>query len=88
MKIARALHNTAGQPCVSLREAARMLGVSRTRVQQYVKDKRLKAETAPGGIPLMLVPIAEVKAFRRRATGRPREKKEPERCAAGGAKGR
>lgn len=68
----RAFTNAAGEPCVSIRAAAKLLGVSPERVRQYIALNRLPAEPAPGGIPLTLIPIAAVKAFKRQATGRPK----------------
>lgn len=67
------LRNSKNEPCVSLRTAAAMIGVSKTRVEQYIEEDRLPAEKVVGGMVLTLIPLAAVTGFVRRPTGRPRD---------------
>lgn len=67
------LRNSKNEPCVSLRTAAAMIGVSKTRVEHYIAEGRLPAEKVVGGMVLTLIPLAAVQDFERRPTGRPRD---------------
>src|SRR5215469_12391542 len=55
---------------VSIKEAARMLGVSDKRVYAYVEDGRLPAVRAAH---VIMIPIEEVKKFQPKISGRPRK---------------
>lgn len=55
---------------VSIKEAARMLGVSDKRVYAYVEDGRLPAVRAAH---VIMIPIEEVKKFKPKISGRPRK---------------
>lgn len=53
---------------VSIKEAARMLGISDKRVYEYVDEKRLPSMWAAD---VIMIPLDEVKKFKRRSSGRP-----------------
>ena len=55
---------------VSIKEAAKMLGVSDKRVYAYIEDGRLPAVRAAH---VILIPIEEVKKFKPKISGRPRK---------------
>src|SRR5215467_7786745 len=55
---------------VSIKEAAKMLGVSDKRVYAYVEDGRLPAVRAAH---VIMIPIEEVKKFQPKISGRPRK---------------
>jgi excisionase family DNA binding protein len=55
---------------VSIKEAAEMLGLSPSRVYEYVEDGRLSSVRAAH---VILIPIEEVKSFKPNIAGRPRK---------------
>lgn len=55
---------------VSIKEAAKMLGVSDKRVYAYIEDGRLPAVRAAH---VIMIPIEEVKKFKPKILGRPRK---------------
>jgi excisionase family DNA binding protein len=55
---------------VSIKEAAKMLGVSDKRVYAYIEDGRLPAVRAAH---VIMIPIEEVKKFKPKISGRPRK---------------
>jgi excisionase family DNA binding protein len=55
---------------VSIKEAAKMLGVSDKRVYAYIEDGRLPAVRAAH---VIMIPVEEVKKFQPKITGRPRK---------------
>ena len=55
---------------VSIREAAEMLGLSPSRVYEYVEDGRLSSVRAAH---VILIPLEEVKNFKPNIAGRPRK---------------
>src|SRR5713101_5399511 len=55
---------------VSIKEAAKMLGVSDKRVYAYIEDGRLPAVRAAH---VIMIPIEEVKKFQPKISGRPRK---------------
>jgi excisionase family DNA binding protein len=55
---------------VSIKEAAEMLGLSPSRVYEYVEDGRLSSVRAAH---VILIPEEEVKRFKPRIAGRPRK---------------
>lgn len=55
---------------VSIKEAAKMLGVSDKRVYAYIEDRRLPAVRAAH---VIMIPIEEVKKFKPKISGRPRK---------------
>ena len=55
---------------VSIKEAAEMLGLSPSRVYEYVEDGRLSSVRAAH---VILIPIEEVKNFKPNIAGRPRK---------------
>ncbi len=55
---------------VSIKEAAKMLGVSDKRVYAYIEDGRLLAVRAAH---VIMIPIEEVRKFRPKISGRPRK---------------
>jgi excisionase family DNA binding protein len=55
---------------VSTREAAKLLGVSERRVRLYIEMKRLPAVRAAD---VLLLPLDNVKNFKRKIVGRPRK---------------
>ncbi len=64
----------AGRPnipdYVSVKEAAKMLGISDKRVYEYVDAGRLSSVWAAD---VIMIPLDEVKKFKRRSAGRPRK---------------
>jgi len=64
----------AGRPSlpgyVSIKEAAQILGISDKRVYEYVDEGRLPSVWAAD---VIMIPVGEVKKFRRRSSGRPRK---------------
>ena len=64
----------AGRPSlpgyVSIKEAAKILGISDKRVYEYVDEGRLPSMWAAD---VIMIPLAEVKKFKRRSSGRPRK---------------
>lgn len=55
---------------VSIKEAAKLLGVSDKRVYEYVDEGRLPSTWAAD---VIMIPLSEVKKFKRRSSGRPRK---------------
>ncbi len=55
---------------VSIKEAAKMLGVSDKRVYAYIEDGRLPAVRAAH---VIMIPIEEIKKFKPKISGRPRK---------------
>ncbi len=55
---------------VSIKEAAKMLGVSDKRVYAYIEDGRLPAVRAAH---IIMIPIEEVEKFKPKISGRPRK---------------
>ena len=55
---------------VSTKEAARILGISERRVRLYIEMKRLRAVRAAD---VLLLPLDDVKNFKRKIVGRPRK---------------
>src|SRR5258707_3834130 len=55
---------------VSIKEAAEMLGLSPSRVYEYVEDGRLSSVRAAH---VILIPVEEVKNFKPNIAGRPRK---------------
>lgn len=55
---------------VSTKEAARMLGISERRVRLYIEMKRLPAVRAAD---VLMIPVEQVKTFKRQVVGRPRK---------------
>ncbi len=68
------MNEYAGRPnlpgYVSIKEAAKLLGVSDKRVYEYVDEGRLPSTWAAD---VIMIPLAEVKEFKRRSSGRPRK---------------
>lgn len=64
----------AGRPAlpgyVSIKEAAQMLGISDKRVYEYVDEGRLPSLWAAD---VIMIPLEEVRKFKRRSSGRPRK---------------
>ncbi len=59
--------NSRGQACIGLRAAARHLGISPAAVRWAIEAGHLHAEPAEvGGQTLILIPVADVDAYRRR----------------------
>src|SRR6266699_1094960 len=67
------MRNDSDQPGVpgyiSIKEAAGMLGLSPSRVYEYVEDGRLSSVRAAH---VILIPLEEVKNFKPKLSGRPR----------------
>ena len=55
---------------VSTREAAKMLGISERRIRLYIEMKRLPAVRAAD---VLMIPVENVKNFKRNIVGRPRK---------------
>src|SRR5439155_2072085 len=55
---------------VSIKEAAKILGISDKRVYEYVDEGRLSSMWAAD---VIMIPLDEVKQFKRRSSGRPRK---------------
>jgi len=55
---------------VSIKEAAKILGVSDKRVYEYVDEGRLPSMWAAD---VIMIPLDDVKKFKRRSSGRPRK---------------
>src|SRR5258708_25552848 len=55
---------------VSVKEAAKILGISDKRVYEYVDEGRLPSMWAAD---VIMIPVDEVKKFKRRTSGRPRK---------------
>jgi hypothetical protein len=74
----------AGRPnlpgYVSIKEAARILGISDKRVYTYVSDGRLSSMWAAD---VIMIPEQEVLAFKRQSSGRPRKSVPVWRISAG-----
>jgi excisionase family DNA binding protein len=64
---------------VSIKEAAKMLGISERRVYLYIEMKRLPAVRAAD---VLLIPLDAVKNFRRKFVGRPRKNTPPWRISS------
>src|SRR6266567_7438806 len=68
------MNEYAGRPnlpgYVSIKEAARLLGVSDKRVYEYVDEGRLPSTWAAD---VIMIPLDDVKEFKRRSSGRPRK---------------
>jgi|SRR5579859_143512 len=64
----------AGRPSlpgyVSIKEAAKILGISDKRVYEYVDEGRLPSMWAAD---VIMIPLDEIKKFKRRSSGRPRK---------------
>ena len=59
---------------VSVREAARRLGVTRGRVRQLIAEGRLETTTIDGGGPYgysRLIDVSSLNSYRRKPSGRP-----------------
>lgn len=65
---------------VSIKEAAKLLGVSDKRVYEYVDEGRLPSTWAAD---VIMIPLNEVKKFKRRGSGRPRKSVPPWRISSG-----
>ncbi|GHO67431.1 hypothetical protein KSC_063230 [Ktedonobacter sp. SOSP1-52] len=63
---------------VSIKEAAKMLGVSDKRVYAYIEDGRLSAVRAAH---VIMIPVEEVKKFQPKISGRPRKNTPPWRTS-------
>jgi hypothetical protein len=74
----------AGRPnlpgYVSIKEAAKILGVSDKRVYEYVDEGRLPGVWAAD---VIMIPVGEVREFKRRSSGRPRKSVPPWRISSG-----
>ena len=74
----------AGRPnipdYVSIKEAARILGISDKRVYEYVDEGRLPSMWAAD---VIMIPLDEVKKFKRKSSGRPRKNVPPWRVSSG-----
>lgn len=55
---------------VSVKEAAKILGISDKRVYEYIDEGRLPSMWAAD---VIMIPVDEVKKFKRRTSGRPRK---------------
>jgi excisionase family DNA binding protein len=55
---------------VSTKEAAKMLGISERRIRLYIEMKRLPAVRAAD---VLMIPVENVKNFKRKIVGRPRK---------------
>src|SRR5262249_14515101 len=55
---------------VSTREASKLLGVSERRIRLYIEMKRLPAVRAAD---VLMIPLENVKNFKRKIVGRPRK---------------
>src|SRR5689334_10272139 len=55
---------------VSIKEAAKLLGISDKRVYEYVDEGRLPSMWAAD---VIMIPLDEVKRFKRKSSGRPRK---------------
>jgi excisionase family DNA binding protein len=55
---------------VSIKEAAKILGISDKRVYEYVDEGRLPSMWAAD---VIMIPLDEIKKFKRRSSGRPRK---------------
>src|SRR5215470_11022994 len=55
---------------VSIKEAAELLGISDKRVYEYVDEGRLSSMWAAD---VIMIPLDEVKQFKRKSSGRPRK---------------
>src|SRR5258707_7723603 len=55
---------------VSVKEAAKILGISDKRVYEYVDEGRLPSMWAAD---VIMLPLEEVKKFKRKTSGRPRK---------------
>ncbi len=55
---------------VSIKDAAKMLGISDKRVYEYVDEGRLPSMWAAD---VIMIPLEEIKKFKRRSSGRPRK---------------
>lgn len=68
------MNQYAGRPSlpgyVSIKEAAKILGISDKRVYEYVDEGRLPSMWAAD---VIMIPLDEIKKFRRRSSGRPRK---------------
>jgi excisionase family DNA binding protein len=67
---------------ISTDQAAKILGISKQRVYQYIEEKRLPAFRAGN---VILLQIEAVKQFKPNITGRPRKKEPPWRIYRGGS---
>src|SRR5436305_4835792 len=65
---------------VSIKEAARILGISDKRVYEYVDEGRLPSMWAAD---VIMIPLDEVKRFKRRSSGRPRKSSPAWRISSG-----
>jgi excisionase family DNA binding protein len=78
------MSNYAGRPSlpgyVSIKEAAQILGISDKRVYEYVDEGRL---TSVWAADVIMIPVDEVKKFKRRSSGRPRKSVPTWRISAG-----
>jgi excisionase family DNA binding protein len=74
----------AGRPnlsgYVSIKEAAKLLGLSDKRVYEYVDEGRLQGVWAAD---VIMIPLEEVRKFQRRSSGRPRKNVPPWRISSG-----
>src|SRR5438552_2229300 len=65
---------------VSIKEAAKILGISDKRVYEYVDEGRLPSMWAAD---VIMIPLDEVQKFKRRSSGRPRKSVPPWRISSG-----
>src|SRR5579864_1971904 len=63
---------------VSIKEAAKMLGISDKRVYAYIEEGRLPAVRAAH---VIMIPVEEVKKFKPKISGRPRKNTPPWRTS-------
>lgn len=66
---------------ISTEQAAKLLGISKQRVYQYISEQRLPAFRAGN---IILLPVMAVKQFKPNIAGRPRKKEPPWRIYRGG----
>ena len=65
---------------VAVKDAARMLGISDTRIYMYIERKRLHAVRAGN---VFMIPLKEIENFKRNHVGRPRSITPPWRISSG-----
>src|SRR5579859_4742902 len=65
---------------VAVKDAAKMLGISDTRIYMYIERKRLHAVRAGN---VFMIPLKEIENFKRNHVGRPRSITPPWRISSG-----
>jgi excisionase family DNA binding protein len=55
---------------IPVEEAAKRLGISKTRIYGYINDGRLRAVRASH---TLMIPVQEIENYKRNITGRPRK---------------